>query len=622
MPTGKNRTTTHSVTIGFLILTVLVGVVVYGNSMDAPFIYDGKGKILENPRIRMTELTGDSVSNAVFRKSKTDGRTLTTLSYAINYYFHGYDLWGYHFVNILIHLITGGLLYIFIVCTLRYLPETARIDDPLLIAAAASLLWMVIPLHTQTVTYIVQRANGLATMLFMLSLVLYLQGREARRRSAKSSSWRWFLAAAVVWILSLGCKQITITLPVVVLLYEWFFFRDLDRQWMQDKLKYLTVVLVLLILMGLFFLLPNPLERLTSIKSFSENNFAYWERVLTQPRVVLYYASLIFWPLPSRLRMVYDWQLSASLFTLVTTILAVGGIIALLFFAFKLARKERLISFCILWFFGNLAVESSFIPLEVIVEHRTYLPSMLVWLIPVLLVNRYAGIKWIAVILFGAVAVLFSYWTMERNEIWRDPIAFWQDNIQKAPGNPISYNNLALELVERDRNDEAIGYYEKAIAVKPGYAKAHFNIGKCLQDKGDLDAAIRHYRSAVENNPKYANAVNNLAGALLESGRIDEALSYFIAAVALSPDDAQIRYNLATIYAMQGANTNAIIQFEEAIRLHPGFAPAHANLATVYANRGEYDKAAFHYQMAFQYDPKLPGIRENLKRLEYYRKKL
>ena len=201
----------------FFLFTAL-GFSIYSNTLDSPFVFDDLKRIKENPYIRINKLGFKEIFNAAFSKESAQNRPIGNISFALNYYFHKYDLKGYHIVNIIIHVLTGFFLYWFLKITLNLPTVRSRCQHSDLIAFFAALLWLVHPVNTQSVTYIVQRLNSMAAMFYVLSLLLYLNGRISQ---TKPKSWLWFVGSALSWILALGCKQNSATLPFFIFIYEW-----------------------------------------------------------------------------------------------------------------------------------------------------------------------------------------------------------------------------------------------------------------------------------------------------------------------------------------------------------------------------------------------------------------
>jgi hypothetical protein len=335
---------------------------IYSNTLHGPFTLDDQNNIEDNPNVRLTRLTFGGIKGAGLQ-SPMKGRPLSYISFGLNYYIHRYDVLGYHLVNILIHASAGIFLYLFLQTTMSLPPVRSRYEPYGWLPFVAALIWLIHPLQTQSVTYIVQRMNSMAGMFYVLAFFLYVRARLAEERWQR---WALFTGCAVSGVLSLGSKEISATLPFFIFLYEWYFFQDLNWSWLRRRLFLFVVLFTFLATVALVYLGANPVEKVLS--GYAARDFTLTQRVLTQFRVVLFYLSLLLFPHPSRLNLDHDFPLSHSLLNPVTTILSMVAIVGLVVLAIYLARRERLLSFCILWFLGNLVIESSVIGLEI---HQT-----------------------------------------------------------------------------------------------------------------------------------------------------------------------------------------------------------------------------------------------------------
>jgi tetratricopeptide (TPR) repeat protein len=593
----------------FLCFSVL-GFFIYSHTLNGPFIFDDKAKIRGNTNIRMTELNLENLLKAGSnKKGSLSMRPVGYFTYALNYYFHRYDLKGYHIVNIIIHILTSIFLYAFIKTTLSLPSIKFKDNQAYAIATFAALIWLVHPLQTQSVTYIMQRLNSLAAMFYVLSFWLYLKGRLAEERQ---KIWLWFACSCLAWILALGCKQIAVTLPFFALLFEWYFFQDLSKVWLKRHLKYLLGISAFCILLFLIYTGFNPWEKIQSLHDYARQEFTITQRLFTQFRVVILYLSLIFLPLPSRLNLDYDFPLSFSLINPVTTLISLGAIISLLAFAFYLAKRERLISFCILWFFGNLVIESSILPLALVFEHRNYLPSMMVCLIPSLLVYRYLKTDRLRIGLLCLVAVLLAVWTYQRNGVWQSPLTLWTDVVKKSPNNDRAHANLGIALAKQGEHDEAIEHYHKALQINPNFHQAHNNLGVVLNEQGNTNEAIEHYHKALQIDPDFAKAHHNLGAALAKQGKINEAVEHYHKALQLNPDDSETLFNLGDALARQGKTEQAINYLSKALQINPDYAEVHSNLGSIYIKQGNIEKAIYHSNQALRLNPQLAEAHNNI----------
>ena len=665
----------------FFLFTVL-GSIVYSNTLDVTFILDDVIALEVQPDIRLTSLSPKDIWNAGFGGTAPLSRPIAKITFALDYYFHQYDLAGYHIVNIAIHILTGFFLFLFIYATLGIIEGSGRKGGPLsassgpaplVIAALTAVIWFVNPLDTQSVTYIVQRQNSMAAMFYVLSLLLYIKGRmvlkpreerpepqaqtqprdlspkgkkkkrtgraaaldlekgdkstfrknrnhsskgkeNARSDSAPPARYPYlcFCGSALVWILALGCKQTAVALPFFVVLYEWFFFQELKRDWLKANLKYAFLAFALFAIIAILYLGLHPWEKILSLHDFANREFTFKQRILTEFRVVIYYLSLIFYPNPSRLNLDYDFALSHSLFDPITTLLSLCTIIGLIGLACYLAKSRRLISFCIFWFFGNLVIESSVIPLAIIFEHRTYLPSMLIVLPVVMLFYRYGRKAWLVNAVLCGVIVLFSYWTYQRNAVWADEVALYRDCVKKSPQKARPRYNLGRALMKREQIDEAIQQYLEAVHIQPDYADAHYNLAHALSQKGQMDKAIEHYMEAVRIRPDFYKAYYNLGIVLQEEGRTDEAIQQYLEAIRVKPDLAMAHYNLGVLLQKEGRTDEAAAHYLQAVRIDPGLWQAHYNLGLVLQKEGKPDAAIEQFSRALQINPNAALIHYHL----------
>jgi hypothetical protein len=185
-----------------LLVFVVLGFLIYSNTLDVPFHFDDESNIVENPNIRLTGFSLKDITGACF-KSVCPNRPVANLSFALNYYFHKYDVTGYHVINIVIHIITGILLYFFIKTTLCIPSLRSRYKSPTSIALFAALIWLVHPVQTQSVTYIVQRMNSMAAMFYILSFLLYAKALLVKD---KDRTWPLFAGCVLAGSLALGSK--------------------------------------------------------------------------------------------------------------------------------------------------------------------------------------------------------------------------------------------------------------------------------------------------------------------------------------------------------------------------------------------------------------------------------
>ncbi|MGD8993526.1 MAG: tetratricopeptide repeat protein [Desulfobacterales bacterium] len=619
--------------LSFLTLVIIVAAI-YVNTLGVPFVFDDVPNIKHNPHITHTRFSSDGLLRAGF-ESPMSSRPVAYISFGLNYYFGGYNVFGYHVVNIVIHLITGFLLFVFVQTTLLLSLQTTgdgcgpkpsaavsvpargwRSLEPSWVSFWTAALWLVHPVQTQSVTYIVQRMNSMATLFFVLSLLLYARGRISQKQGANASGrtraqpYMWFGGSLLGGLLALGSKEIAATLPFFIFLYEWYFFQDLSRLWLKRYWIWVVVIPIIFVLVVAIYLGAHPWDKI--LASYAGRDFTPLQRVLTEFRVVIFYLSLLLWPHPSRLNLEHDFTLSYSLFDPVTTALSLGLLLGLLVLGVVLAPRQRILSFCLLWFLGNLVIESSVIGLELVFEHRLYMPSMFMILAVVMLFCRYVRHRWLQAMLLAAVVMAGALGTFERNKVWQDEVTLLRDCIAKSPRKARSYYNLGIALAERGHADEAIKHYRAALQINPGYAAVHTNLGIELYRLGKEDEALDHYAKALEINPDFENAHIQLGVALAGTGRIADAIYHYMEALRINPASADAQNNLGNIYLKQGRLEKAMQHYAQVIKLNPEHAAAFNNMGVVMFQLEKFDRAIVLFKEAVRINPNFNDARNNL----------
>lgn len=530
----------------FPAILVIVTCLAYANSLDGEFIFDDS-IFYNSPYVRLDTLSLEKLADVV-TKMKPENRPVANLTLALNYFVHGFVVRGYHLVNLAIHLAAGLVLYLFVKTTLSLPALRSRYGAAAGgLAFAAALLWMVHPLQTQAVSYVVQRMTSLAALLYIGSLLLYAWGRTA---AGFNRRFLCLAGALLTGLLALGSKEIAVTLPVFILLYEWFFFRDLRLDWLAGNKRYAAAAALAVLLIALYYLGREPLDRITA--GYDLRPFTMGERVLTEFRVLVFYVSLLLLPHPGRLSLEHDFPVSTSLLEPWTTLPAILAVAAAFALAVFTARRNRLAAFCILWFLGNHLVEGSVFPLELVFEHRNYLPSMMLILLAVTAAHRAVASPALRIGALCLTAALFSFWTWQRNFVWQDRITFWSDCMRKAPKAARPHNNLAVALRKKGLLDEAIFHYRETIRLDPGFVEAYYNLGNTMMLAGRKNEALTWYRHAVRLNPGHPQLRLGLANALFDTYRLPEAKKEYLEVLRLDPGNVEARGNLENVSRLLG----------------------------------------------------------------------
>lgn len=581
--------------LGYLIV-VLICMVIYSNTFNSSWHLDDIPNIVDNFYLHIDNISIESVVKTFYTDptnphhlSKKMYRPVACLSLALNWYFGKDNVFGYHVVNITIHTITAFFLYLFLLNLLNFLQRTKYNHkyftsfQIFIIAFYTALFWAVHPIQTQAVTYIVQRMASMSAMFYIMGMFFYLKGRLST--DSKSKSCLWYICCIVCFILSVGSKENGIMMPISILLVEIIFFRDLSDKQTIKKLFIASVIagLILFVLATILFLNKNPL----SILNYQHRTFSLTERLLVQPRVLVFHLSQIFFPLPDQFSIAHDFVLSSSPFKPWTTIPAILIIFSLIGSALYQIKTRPLLSFVILFFFINHIVESTIIPLEIVFEHRNYLPSMFLFL-PIIfwcsqLINRFYEQKqsakyWLIIGLLITVAISLSVSTYIRNKVWKDDITLWSDAYKKAPFSARALDILAMELAWGNRSnhpnryDMAIQLFEKALRLDmPSINKKADILANMAavysNNKKDYKKSVLLFKEALSINPESLKIRQDMAKTFNLMENYEQALENIEIVITRNDQNWEYHNMKGFILLWQGKYDDAFTNFQRSLSL-------------------------------------------------------
>jgi len=621
-------------TAACLLLLLTAGILLYSNAINAPLQFDDTGYIKDDPGVHMIDLDLGSLKKAAL-EGLPRNRPVPNITFAINYYFGRLAPAGYHWVNIIIHCLSSIFLFFFAKDTLLLYAQFRQTNHTGLgnalnfstpkntaafIALFAAMLWLVHPVNSSAVTYIVQRMTSLAAMFYMLSLLLYVKGRKSQQpgNSLKGRTIIFFAGALLTGICAFASKQNTATLPLFILLYEWVFFQQLKPIQLKNLKVFVAFAVIVFAAAGLYYLGADPIERI--LNGYARRDFTPSQRLLTEFRVVIYYIGLLVFPGASRFILDHDYPLSHSLITPFPTLISLAAIIALTSLAFYRPRHHTLLFFAVLWFFGHLMIESTVIPIEIIYEHRNYLPLMM----PCLLVALYAykllqKYKWLYAGILVLVIISLGTQTWQRNAIWQDPVVFARDGASKAPNKFRPRHNLGVNLKDQGRMAEAITVFNQAIEIEPRNpekkskkAQCYNTLGLALLKNDEPVRAIDSFMQALKLVPDYHHAEINIARAMIKQGRPEDALTHLSAFLSKHPGVAEAHMTMGDAYVKLQNLQKAAVHFRKTLENKPNHAKAHNSLGNVLAQQGRTQKAISHFRQAIHIEPNFAGAYSNL----------
>ena len=619
-----DNTLMHITCLVFLVL------ITYANTLNAPFQWDERHFLVNNPIVKNLHYFSNPSDAKDFELyGALINRYAGYLTFALDYKMHGMSVTGYHIVNIAIHILNSILVYFFVLLTFRtpFFSRLTTRDDlpaPPLIALFSALLFAVHPLQTEAVTYVFQRFACLVAFFYLLSLAAYIKSRLSEGRRQRIFYYGISLISA---ILAMKTKENAFTLPLIIALYEVCFLRGSARK----RLLHLTPLLLTLLIIPLSLMSLTGSHQLDP-GSYGAREFSRTDYFFTQFRVIVTYLRLLFFPVNQNIN--YDYPVYTSFFAppVLLSSIFLAALFGLGIYLLQRARgieqagdKEqddprsalvamRLIGFGILWFFITLSVESSIIPISMIIdEYRVYLPSVgliISMVIGVLLLAKRVKAKAALLsVVFVLAAGSLSVGTYMRNELWADGVKLWEDTARKSPAKaPVQYH-LGTIYQNLDMFDKAVEQYLLAIRLDSSYIDAHNNLGNVYQTLNMFDKAIGQYLLAIKLDPYYVDAYNNLGLVYCKQGRTQECTNEINAAYAIE------HYNKGKAYAEHGPIEDGIAEFQTAIRLKPDFADAHINLGILYYKAGQIENASRELETGLNITPDNLQAQQLLKKL-------
>jgi tetratricopeptide (TPR) repeat protein len=597
----------------FLALATLAIVATYGNSLSNSFHYDDFHSIVENPHIRALENIPMFFWDPGFFSSMTERamyRPLLLVTYALNYQAHGYEVFGYHMVNVALHTGCTIVVYLLGIAIVGNAPA----------AAFGALLFGLHPLQAEAINYISSRSESLAAFWYLLSLLTYLRWRG---RLSSDPGRGIYLTSLAAFALALLSKATAVVLPLALLLWEFCRSRREHRPipWAHNAGFWIVgLVYLALIQQGIGSALGQPVRELT-------------HQIYTQLKAATYYLQLV--AVPAHLSVEHGFRVSETLWE------ASVLFPALLLFSAFLAVQRSLRAALILGWTALPLLPASIVPLNVLVnEHRLYLPLASVAIGMALLANPILGRRRLTAAL--AVLACLALLTVTRNRIWESELTLWKAAVRQAPEMYRSQMHLGGALEASGRAEEAVERYRRAVELAPGAVEPHYNLANGLRLLGQIDAAIGSYETSLELDPQFHSSLVNLSAVYLDhnqlelsekllrkaaehhpssaevhrrlgvlyvrQGRFDEAGSAYQRAINLRPDEAETYYNLANLRWIKGKHEEATIRYRQAIARHPAHLGAHMNLGSVYLEDGGYGLARDIYLSGLQIAPSEPGF--------------
>ena len=584
-----------------LILISIVTFLAYSNTFNVPFQFDDQTNIVKNQKITDYKTFGD-----ISYWYNVNNRPFSFLTIAINYTIGELNTKSYHIFNFLVHVLNGFLVFLLAntLLKLNSRESTSLANNNYWIALAVSLVFVLHPIQTMGVTYIIQRMSSLATLFYILSIYLYIIGRSKSIENIKHSLF-YLLLAGTSGLLAILSKQNAATLPIMILVVEVFFIRDKNNK---PYTRYILSVAGLMAI-GIIVIVA------TGLLPKENDDITRQDYLITQFKVLLIYLKL--WLVPIGQNIDHGIIFSKSIgIREISGMLVYVGLITTTVLTYK---KNKLISFGILWFLVTMLIESSLIPIQdAMVEHRLYLPSFglsLVLVITIFSFFKNKKSKYLRPVLISILTILLLL-TYARNKSWQTWKSIWQNSIELNPDNARAISNLGYSFKMQKNDREAMKYYNLALKKDSTHYPTYLNRGIVLFDN-------QNYKQAISDFSFYLNKYKDRGPPYFfrgvsygHLGDYDKAINDLTIVINIDSTYAPAYKNRGVIYEMKGKYNSALHDFNRSLEIDPSNKVLLINRSKIYYRFGKYEEALIDVQDAQMHGISVdPNYISDLKRI-------
>jgi len=577
-----------------------MGLLAFYGTLHSPFHYDDAHAIVENPYIKDLSQFQEKVGiQNIFNRS------VLLLSFAINQHIGELEVFGYHLVNILIHILSSIVWFFLVRDFLRIEPSS----KPFLknkLPLVCSLIHLLNPLNIQAVTYLSSRSSLLATFFYLLAFYILVQMvNPTKKEESKLKISILGFCFLIVLFLGIATKEIVASFPLMASVYLWLATPKEDRKSLIPKFASILFLLFAFLAYryfqqgNLFSLKADPtsggMHRLLYLLSQIKVIAGYYLLKLLAPFNLNFEPDIVLY----KTWFNWDW-----FFAFIFLILA--GITVY-------RQDSNLIKFGALWFFITLIPTSSFIPLkQLAIEHRTYLPGVGFSLIIGWIFLNTGGRKAIPKVLFIIFILLASALIINRSLDFRSEISLWEDTAQKSPRKALVQNNLATAYMGDGQLDKAKAALEVALAIKPLQIDSLVNLGHIAGRKKNWEEAIEKFDIGIALGSQKADTFYYSGFARNNLGKFEEAIPYFKKAISMKPFKADYHFDLGNSYKNLGLFDAALQHFRKTLEIDPNHYKAHNNMGAIFWKLGALDQAKMEFQKVLQIKSDIPTIHNNL----------
>jgi len=620
-PISKNKTTSI-----IALLIVFTSFLVYYPGLNGPFIFDDFDNIVNNKNIHLQNLSLGSIQNAATSlTSGIFGRPIAAISFSLNYYLVDgkNNPFGFKLFNLIVHSINGLLVFwltkFIFTCLKKHFPDTLRSisghQHLIMLAASVALLWVTHPIQLTSVLYIVQRMTSMAATFILLALICYLYGRTALLEKRNIKGIFWLSGLPIFGVISVLCKESGLLLSLYLGMLELILFSHASP-WNRWPSLSKQIRWGILIITGITFITLIISAIIYSIPSYTSRDFTLVERLLTETRVLIFYAGQVLIPRPSAFGLYHDgFTISHSVFSPWSTLPAIIIIISLLSYALVSRHKYPLLSLGILWFFISHALESTIYPFELVHEHRNYLASLgLIFVLIQCLIwihNRYKNNKiWILIPIF---IIPLSLTTFIRSSQWSNLYTLLQTQTRHNPDSPRAWMDLSNIQFKKQKHINAVASTRKAISLKPQepaysiYLHLYANLANIPLSADEKKNTLKSIRANPQST-KLSNLFHKINSCIETTCKdLQATMEVWLKTALEAFESSRYLYYLGSNLSAQGKLNEALHYLNQSIKTGPNHISPYVDKIEVLLKIGELNRAKKTYITLENISQKLYG---------------
>jgi tetratricopeptide (TPR) repeat protein len=577
------------------LIVVVVTAIAFLPALSGDFAYDDQLNIQENLQFRGLAPANLKWMFTTFHLGHY--QPLSWMTLACDYLIWGMNPFGYHLTNLLLHCANAVLVYLLAMLLIdaaaRRRNATIEAGKLRLAAAVAALIFAIHPLRVESVAWVTERRDVLSSCLLLATILFYLRAHRSESRPAVSS---WMPLCLSLFALSLLSRAMGVTLPVILLILDWYplgRLLPLTRRIFVEKLPFIALALAAAVV--------APIAQAHSGAAATIIGHPPIARLMQAAYGLVFYVYKSLLPIA----LVPIYELTIPLNPASPKYLASASLVLVLTIALiRQARRWRATTVAVLCYAVFLLPVLGFFQSgrQEVADRYSYLATIgFAILVAGWAINLRAR-RSLVLTLVTCFCLTMGAVTWIQCRVWKTSLSLWIHAVANGPPSSVAHHNLGCDMVAHQRWAEALVELEKSNKIDPGSYSTHYNIGRCQHELGRIDEAIAGYLEAVRLKPDYAVAHSNLGVAFTSQRRTDEAMKHIRRALEIQPDYPDAQCNLAVALAGAGQTDEAIAVLEQVVQAHPDHAKAHYNLARLLERRGETARAVQHYREMLRID--------------------